>query len=126
MKKVNTFGIQFVIRKHRIKNDQAPIYARITVNTNRSEISVKRRIHTDNWNNGKGMAKGKNPEISKLNSYLEQIRSQLVNHYQDMVVSNQQISPEALKDKFLGLEESGETLKSLIEYHNTRMDENLT
>lgn len=125
MKKVNTFGIQFVIRKHRIKNDQAPIYARITVNTNRCEISVKRRIHTDNWNNGKGMAKGKNPEISKLNSYLEQIRSQLVNHYQDMVVSNQQISPEALKDKFLGLEESGETLKSLIEYHNTRMDENL-
>jgi site-specific recombinase XerD len=125
MKRVNTFGIQFVIRKHRIKNDEAPIYARITVNTNRCEISVKRRIHIDNWNNGKGMAKGKNPEISKLNSYLEQIRSQLVNHYQDMVISNQQISPEALKDKFLGLEESGETLKSLIEYHNTRMDENL-
>ena len=56
MKHVNTFGIQFVIRKHRIKEGKAPIYARITVNTNRCEISVKRRIHTDKWNNGKGIS----------------------------------------------------------------------
>ena len=94
MKKVNTFGIQFVIRKHRIKNGEAPIYTRITVNANRCEISIKRRIHIDNWNNGKGMAKGKNPDISRLNSYLEQIRSQLTNHYQDLVVNKQQITPE--------------------------------
>ena len=94
MKNVNTFGIQFVIRKHRIKDGEAPIYARITVNTNRCEISVKRRIHTDNWNNGKGMAKGKNPEISKLNSYLEQIRSQLTNYYQDLVVNKQEVTPD--------------------------------
>jgi site-specific recombinase XerD len=125
MKKVNTFGIQFVIRKHRIKDGEAPIYARITVNTDRCEISVKRRIHTDNWNNGKGMAKGKNPEINKLNSYLEQIRSQLTNHYQDLVVNKQEVTSDAIKNKFIGIDESGETLKKLIEYHNTRMDENL-
>jgi len=29
MKNVNTFGIQFVIRKHRIKDGEAPIYARM-------------------------------------------------------------------------------------------------
>lgn len=61
MKKVNTFRIQFVIRKHRIKNGEAPIYMSVTVNTNRCEISVKRRIHTDNWNNGKGMARVEKP-----------------------------------------------------------------
>jgi len=125
MKKVNTFGIQFVIRKHRIKNGEAPIYARLTVNASRCELSIKRRIHVDNWNNGKGMAKGKNPEISKLNSYLEQIRSQLTNHYQDLVVNKQEVTPDAIKNKFFGVDESGETLKGLIEYHNTRMDENL-
>lgn len=125
MKKVNTFGIQFVIRKHRIRNGEAPIYARITVNSSRCEISVKKRIHIDNWNNGKGMAKGKNPDISRLNSFLEQIRSMLTNHYQDLVVNKQQVSPEAIKNKFFGIDESGETLKGLVEYHNTRMDENL-
>ncbi|TNF39464.1 MAG: site-specific integrase [Bacteroidetes bacterium] len=125
MKNVNTFGIQFVIRKHRIKDGQAPIYARITVNTNRCEISVKRRIHTDNWNNGKGMAKGKNPEISILNSYLEQIRSQLTNYYQELVVNKQALTADAIKNKFLGVEESEQTLMDLIKYHNDRMDENL-
>lgn len=125
MKNVNTFGIQFVIRKHRIKDGEAPIYARITVNTNRCEISVKRRIHTDNWNNGKGMAKGKNPEISKLNSYLEQVRSQLTNYYQELVISKQALNADAIKNKFLGYEESEHTLMGLIKYHNERMDENL-
>jgi len=84
MKKVNTFGIQFVIRKHRIKEGTAPIYARVTVNTSRCEISVKRRILISRWNNGKGAAKGKSPEITALNGYLEQIRSQLAGHYQDL------------------------------------------
>jgi site-specific recombinase XerD len=125
MKNVNTFGIQFVIRKHRIKDGEAPIYARITVNTNRCEISVKRRIHTDNWNNGKGMAKGKNPEISILNSYLEQIRSQLTNYYQELVINKQALTADAIKNKFLGVEESEQTLMGLIKYHNDRMDENL-
>ena len=125
MKNVNTFGIQFVIRKHRIKDGEAPIYARITVNTNRCEISVKRRIHTDNWNNGKGMAKGKNPEISILNSYLEQIRSQLTNYYQELVINKQTLTADAIKNKFLGVEESEQTLMGLIKYHNDRMDENL-
>ncbi len=32
MKTGNTFGIQFIIRQDKIKNDKAPIYARITVN----------------------------------------------------------------------------------------------
>lgn len=125
MKKINTFGIQFVIRKHRIKDDKAPIYARVTVNRERAEISIKKRIHVDNWNNGRGMAKGKSPEISKLNSYLEQIRSQLTECYQELVINKEVVSPEAIKNKFLGVEDSGETLKGLVDYHNTGMDSNL-
>ena len=125
MKKVNTFGIQFVIRKHRIKDGKAPIYARITVNTSRCEISVKQRIHIDNWNNGKGMAKGKNPDISKLNSYLEQIRSQLTNHYQNLISNKQVVTAEAIKNKFLGIDKSEKTLKELMDFHNVQMDENL-
>lgn len=125
MKKVNTFGIQFVIRKHRIKNGEAPIYARITVNTSRCELSIKKKISINNWNNGKGKATGSNPEIGRLNSYLEQIRSQLTNHYQDLIVNKKQVSPEAIKNKFFGINESEETLMELVKYHNTQMDANL-
>uniref|UniRef100_UPI0032180AF1 site-specific integrase n=1 Tax=uncultured Draconibacterium sp. TaxID=1573823 RepID=UPI0032180AF1 len=125
MKKVNTFGIQFVIRKHRIKDGEAPIYARITVNSSRCELSIKKKIKVNNWNNGKGKATGSNPEIGRLNLYLEQVRSQLTNHYQNLIVNRKQINPEAIKDKFFGIDESEGTLNQLVKYHNTQMDENL-
>ncbi len=121
---VNQMICRFFIRRHRIINGKAPIYVRVTVNGKRCEISVKRRISVNNWNNGKGYAKGKSPEITALNSYLEQIRGQLTGHYQDLVISKQPVTVEAVKDKFLGIEKSGETIKSLIKYHNIRMDEN--
>ena len=125
MKTTSTFGIHFVLRSNKIIDGTAPIHARITVNSSRCELSIKRRIPITNWNKGKGMAKGKDPEISKLNSYLEQIRSQLTNHYQDLIVNKQEVTPDAVKNKFIGIDDSGETLKGLIEYHNTTQDENL-
>ncbi|MFV0268666.1 MAG: Arm DNA-binding domain-containing protein [Draconibacterium sp.] len=115
MEKMHTFGIQFVIRKHRIKNGEAPIYARITVNSGRTEISVKRRINVDNWNNGKGMAKGKNPDITMLNSYLEQIRSQLTTCYQNLVVNGELVNAVNVKNKFLGNEPTGKSVAELID-----------
>ena len=125
MNKINTFGIQFVIRKHRIKDGKAPIYARITVNTSRCELSVKRRVNIDNWSNGKGMAKGKDPDIARLNSYLEQVRSHLTNHYQDLIASKQEVTAETIKNRFMGISDSEKTLKELVEYHNSYQDENL-
>lgn len=125
MKTISTFGIHFVLKSNKIVNGTAPIYARITVDTSRCEISVKKRILITSWHKGKGMAKGSNPEIGRLNSYLEQIRSQLTSHYQDLVVSKKTITPTAIKDLFFGIDESGETLNGLVEYHNNQMDENL-
>jgi integrase len=126
MKTKSTFGIHFVLKKAKTIDGTAPVYARITVDSSRCEISVKKRVCVNNWNNGKGMAKGSNPEIARLNSYLEQIRSQLTNHYQDLVASKKLVNPEAIKDLFFGIDESSKTLKELIEYHNTHQDENLT
>ena len=54
------------------------------------------------------MAIGKNPEISKWNSYLVQIRSQLTNHYHDLVFNKQEVIFDVIKNKFIGMDESGE------------------
>lgn len=125
MKTKSTFGIHFVLKKAKIIDGTAPIYARITVDSKRCEISVKKRIPVTNWNKGQGMAKGKSPEIARLNSYLEQIRSQLTGYYQELVVEKAIITPDAIRDKFYGIEETGKTLKQLVEYHNVSMDLNL-
>ncbi len=124
MEKV-TFGIHFVLRTNKINKGIAPIHARITVNSKRCEVSIKRKIHMDSWNSGKGMAKPSTSENKQLNSYLEQIRKMMVESYQDLVLSKQVITTEAIKNKFLGLDISDMTLCKLIEYHNTNCKETL-
>ncbi len=45
MKSTNTFGIQFIIRVPKNeKATEAAVYARITVNGRRSEVSLKKKL----------------------------------------------------------------------------------
>ena len=60
------------------------------------------------------MAKGKSPEISRLNSYLEQIRYQLTECYQELVVTKETITPEAIKTNFWELKILEKHLKDLL------------
>jgi len=120
-----TLGIHFVLRMNKITKGIAPIYARITVNSKRCEVSIKRRILAESWNAGKGMAKPSSSENKQLNSYLEQIRKMMVQSYQELVLAKQVVTAEAIKNKFLGLEISDMTLCKLIEYHNTNSQETL-
>ena len=71
MRTNNTFGVQFITRTNKAKNGLLPIYARISVDSRRVEVSLKRLISPDNWNDAKGSAKGKSAEIRNLNTYLE-------------------------------------------------------
>ncbi|RKR82786.1 site-specific recombinase XerD [Mucilaginibacter gracilis] len=116
----NTFGVIFYLRKYKATNDgKAPIYARITVNGHRTDVSVKRSIDPANWNANKGMAKGSKEEVVKLNNFLEQYRSGIVESYQNLLLQKKLITSELVKDKFTGEDQAEFTVCKLIEYHNT-------
>jgi site-specific recombinase XerD len=116
----NTFGIIFYLRKYKATTDgKTPIYARITVNGSRIDISVKRSIDPCNWNANKGMAKGSREEIVKLNNYLEQYRSGIVESYQQLLLQKRLITAELVKNKFTREDQAEFTLCKLMEYHNT-------
>ena len=78
MTTTNTFGVVFFIKRQKEKNDHVPIYARITVDGKRAELSLKINIHVDKWNHGSGKAKSKSEDNKALNTYLEQIRSTFI------------------------------------------------
>jgi len=105
MKSTNTFGIVFYLRKYKATDGKAPIYARITVDGQRTDIALKRSIEEVNWNGAKGMAKGKSEDIKVLNTYLEKIRSRLVECYQEIQLKKKLITADAVKNKFCGFEE---------------------
>jgi site-specific recombinase XerD len=119
MKSKNTFGIQFIIRIPRQdKNGLATVYARITVNSRRTEISLKKKIAAKDWDDLRGRAKGKNDEIIKLNSHIERIRTLIADGYHNLVQQRKTVTVDAVKLLFVGSDEEMMTLGKLIEYHN--------
>lgn len=55
-----TFGVIFYLKKQKTTaQGKAPIYARVTVNGKRTEISVKRSVAVSGWDAKKGLAKGR-------------------------------------------------------------------
>ncbi len=61
-------------------------------------------------------------EYKNLNSFLEQVRTMLVEHYQDLIVENEEVTPTAIKNRFLGLDDSKYSLLELFDYHNSQMN----
>jgi integrase/recombinase XerD len=125
MKTIHTFSILFWVNRAKTKDGKAPVYARVTVDGKRAEISIKRSIEPDNWNPEKGLAKGTREESRMLNAYIEQVRNQLFEGYQDMQKQKKLITAEAIKAKFIGLEEREHTLISIFEEHNATMHKTL-
>ena len=121
MRNDNTFGIHFILRMNKVKNGKAPLYARLTVNASRIEVSLKTLVEISDWNPSKGLAKPKNEKAKELNSFLEQVRGQFGDCYKQLQLQKKIINAEAIKNLFLGNEKSEHTLCSLIEYHNTNM-----
>ncbi|KGO85401.1 integrase [Flavobacterium rivuli WB 3.3-2 = DSM 21788] len=114
-----TFGVLFYLKKQKTSTQgKAPICARVTVNGKRTEISIKRSINANEWDERKGMAKGSRKETIELNMFLNQFKAKIINTYQQMVLTDVPIDGPAIRDKILGTNHLAPTLISLMEYHN--------
>lgn len=121
-----TFGVLFYLKTQKTSmQGKAPICARVTVNGKRTEISVKRSVNANEWDERKGMAKGSRKETVELNMYLNQFKAKIINTYQQMVLSDVAIDGPAIRDKVLGTDHLVPTLVSLIEYHNEQQETKL-
>ncbi|AHM60719.1 integrase family protein [Flammeovirgaceae bacterium 311] len=113
MKAKNTFGISFFIKKYKLKAALAPVYARITVDGKSLDLSLKRKVPQCNWDEGKGSTKGNKEEVRALATYLEQVRNRLYDCQQALEKERRLLTAEALKQRYLGEDESGRSLQAL-------------
>ena len=126
MRSSNTFGIQFVIRlPKQQKNEQATVFARISVNGRRCEISLKKKVNPQNWDDLKGKARGTKEEIRKLNEHIERVRTLIADGYHELIQQKKVVTVDAVKSLFVGNDENEMTLIRLGEYHNTDMKDKL-
>ena len=124
MKSTSTLGILFFIRKERASDDKhAAIYLRITVNGKRAELSIKRQVEINKWNNAGGSVKGNSEESKQLNEYLSLWRNKVYKAQKDLLDDSVLVTSEAIKNLILGKTEKHKTLVEVFEYHNKLLAE---
>jgi len=121
MKTSATFSILFWVELSRTKNHQASLYARITVNGQRSAISLKRKVFITDWDSDRNRAKGTGQKLRLLNSYLDETYNQLFEAYRDLKSEHKLITAQTIKARFLGLDEDNRSVLDIISCHNEDM-----
>jgi hypothetical protein len=75
----HSFSQLFYLKgKHFEKDVKVPIYLRFTVNGQRSELSISRKVDPEKWSARTGKMRGTNLEANELNSYLDAVRNKIL------------------------------------------------
>ncbi len=121
MKTSSTFSILFWADFSRAKDDQASIYARITVNGKRATISLKRKVFISDWDVHKNRARGTSQKSRILNSYLDETYNLLFKCYRDLKTEQKLITSQSVKARYLGDDDDNHSVMDIINYHNEDM-----
>ncbi|MCC4214385.1 site-specific integrase [Leeuwenhoekiella parthenopeia] len=121
MRTNKTFSISFFIRKTKKSPSKALLYVRLTVNGKSKEISLKRELVTDKWNQSQSKVQGSGIEAIQINRKIERVRSKLYDCYDELLNEESFITADTIKNRFLGSDEKHKTLLTILAYHSTNM-----
>lgn len=117
-----TFTIHFWLNLSKKNGDLAPIYARITVDGKRAEISLKRQTSVTFWDTKSKKTTARSTDGKILNAYLDQVHARLFECYRELQSENKLITAKLIKSRFVGQDDQNKTLLELIAYHNEKME----
>ncbi|MCB0432287.1 MAG: site-specific integrase, partial [Mangrovimonas sp.] len=126
MQSQTTFSLSFWVSASRKINNQVSVYARITVNGKRANISLQRKVIVSEWDSNKGRARGNKQESRLLNRYLDQVKNRIYEAHDELVKEKAFICAQSIKSRFLGEDNEEYSLLTLVDYHNTQMSESLS
>tara|TARA_R110002051_G_scaffold63132_1_gene114884 strand:+ start:4185 stop:5426 length:1242 start_codon:yes stop_codon:yes gene_type:complete len=126
MKTNSTFSTLFWVYSKRAKNNEATIYARITINSKRVNISLKKKADINLWDSSRQRVKGNSKTARITNLYLDEVQSLLFSHYKDLKLEHKTLSPQILKARFLGEEKIQYSLLDIINFFNDKMSNKLS
>jgi integrase/recombinase XerD len=120
MKANQTFGIDFITRLCKSDKTSALLFARITVDGERKEISLKEAIKIKDWDSAREIMKGQSIGAKTINSHIDDVRFRIKEKYRFFKDQELPITAEAVKEAYLGThstQKSKHTLCELLKYH---------
>jgi len=122
MKRVTFKVLLFIKRTKKLKDGTSPIFARITVNSERAEFSLHESIEQSQWNNLRGCIQGKTKNAIRLNSYFEIVKAKLHNHRMKLEEYDKEVTALNIKNSYLGIDTSEKTILEVFDEHNVRCE----
>ena len=119
--KRDSFRVLFFLKKTRLlKNGEASVCMRITVNGTRVENNIRKSIDPALWSQAKETARGKSRRACDLNTYIEEARIRLYQIFCELEQQNRPVTAHLLQELFFGQEKPEEvrTLLGTMQEHN--------
>ena len=105
-----TFSVLFYANKSKVKDGIVPVMGRITINGTQSQFSCKRSIPLSLWDVKGNCAKGRTREALDLNRDLDNIKAQIIKHYQHLSDREAFVTAEMVRNSYQGFGSEYETL----------------
>ncbi|MDY7396077.1 site-specific integrase [Aureibaculum sp. 2210JD6-5] len=119
--RTSNLSITFWQNVSKKKRGNAPLYARITTNGKRLEISLGRSIPIKSWSKTTKRMIGRSKESHSVNAHIEQVYLKLLECQRRLNLEKKTITPHAIKTYYYQDSNDQKTLMDLIDYHNRVM-----
>jgi site-specific recombinase XerD len=118
-----TFSLLFYLKKPKTyQSGNIPIYARITLNSQRVEFSTGRDCNPDKWVSSAGRMSGNKEEAKTLNTYLDTIQTKVYEAHRLLLNAGEPVTAETIKNKYIGKGEKPRSLVKIFENHNKQIE----
>ena len=104
----------FVLKTKLLKNGEAPILMRITINGQYEETRIQRSVPLKLWNAAKGCSKGKDRASNELNSYLSELATRALEKYKELILEQAISTPSLILKRIFGKDTEMRTLLGTI------------
>ena len=113
--KRSSFNVLFFLKKTKLlKNGEASVCMRITVDGTRVENNIRKSIDPSLWSQAKESARGKSRKSCDLNAYIENARIKLHQIFCELEEQNQPITARLLQEIFFGQDKEPEAVRTFI------------
>ena len=114
----STFKVLFYVNGSKEKNGIVPIMGRVTINGSVAQFSCKQNIPKTLWDAKGNRAKGKSIEARDINHALDNIKAQIIKHYQRISDREAYVTAEMVRNAYQGIGSEYETLLGAFDKDN--------
>lgn len=116
----STFKVLFYTNGSKEKNGIVPIMGRVTINGTVAQFSCKRTVPKELWDAKGNKAKGKSREAREINLALDNIKAQIIKHYQHISDREAYVTAEMVRNAYQGIGSEYETLLGAFDKDNAK------